>query len=295
MGDTAIVLRTDRLQVKIAPPGTDYNGSRYDWSSIVTQVTLDGCHTFFSGEHYAGGSTGMGGRGLAGCIEWDTTELYDEVDLADSFPMLGIGLVKKGDTLPFQFNKAYAVTAPFPRTVQTTDSSCTIITNPILSNGIAVEQMKAYTLDGNTLTVRNTFRNVGSRSIHAKEFVHNFFCFDGHPIDRSYCLTLPFSVQPRFRRGELAVGCQTLRPYTFDGPTDSTAAFVDGWQGLRSHTMRLENRETGTAVIVKEDFPPCHFYFWSNPSAFCPEVFCKIDLEPGETIEYTRKYTFATI
>jgi len=108
-------------------------------------------------------------------------------------------------------------------------------------------------------------------------------------------LTLPFSVQPRFRRGELAVGCQTLRPYAFDGPTDSTAAFVDGWQGLRSHTMRLENRETGTTVIVKDDFPPCHFYFWSNPSAFCPEVFCKIDLEPGETIEYTRAYTFATV
>jgi len=292
---TSILLRSDRLTAEILAPGTDYQGSRYDWSSFVTQATLDGCHTFLSGEKYAGGGIGMGGCGLAGCIEWDTTELYNEVDLADSFPMLGIGLVKKGDTLPFQFNRAYTVTAPFPKTVQATDNSCTIITDPILSRGIAVEEIKTYTLNGNTLTVRNTLHNVGSRPIHAKEFAHNFFCFDGHPIDGSYCLTLPFSVQPRFRRGELAVGCQTLRPYAFDIPTDSTAALIDGWQGLRSHTMRLENRETGTAVVVKDDFPPCHFYFWSNPNAFCPEVFCKIDLEPGETIEYTRKYTFTTI
>ena len=292
---TSILLRSGRLTAEILTPGTDYQGSRYDWSSMLTQITLDGNHTFLSGERYAGGATGMGGKGLAGCIEWDKPELYDEVDIADSFPMLGIGLVKKGDTMPFQFNKAYAVTAPFPRTVETDDSSCTIITNPILSNGIAVQQIKTYALEGATLTIKNSFRNVGSRPIHAKEFVHNFFCFDDHPIDESYCLTLPFRVQPRFRRGELAVGCQTLRPYTFDIPTDSSAAFIDGWQGLRSHTMRLENRDTGTAVIVEDDFPPCHFYFWANPSAFCPEVFCKIDLEPGETIEYTRKYTFTTI
>lgn len=293
--ETSIILRSDRLTAEILLPGADYRGSRYDWSSMVTQVTLDGTHTFLSGEQYADGSTGMGGRGLAGCIEWDTTELYDEADIADSFPMLGIGLVKKCDTQPFQFTKAYPVTAPFPRTVETTANSVTIRTDPILSSGIAVEQTKTFSVEGNTLTIRNTLRNTGSRTVHAKEFSHNFFCFDDHPIDESYCLTLPFQVQPRFRRGELVTGFQTLRPYAFDVPTDSTAAFVDGWQGLRSHTMRLENQKTGTAVTVKDDFPPCHFYLWSNPSAFCPEVFCKIDLEPGETLEYTRQYCFISV
>lgn len=295
MANAPIILHSSRLTAEFLTPGTDYCGSRYDWSSMVTQVTLDGKHTFLSGEHYADGSTGMGGRGLASCIEWDTPGLYDEADIADSFPMLGIGLVKKSDTMPFQFSKAYAVTAPFPRSVETAENTVTVHTDPILSGGIALEQVKTISVKDNTLTIRNTLRNVGSRAIHAKEFSHNFFCFDGHPIDGSYCLTLPFQIQPRFRRGELAVGRQTLRPYAFDAPTDSTAAFIDGWQGLRSHTMRLENRETGTAVIVKDEFSPCHFYFWSNPSAFCPEVFCKIDLEPGETTEYFREYTFTTL
>ena len=295
MNNTSAILRSDRLAVEILLPGTEYRGSRYDWSSMVTQVTLDETHTYLSREQYADGSTGMGGRGLACVFDWDTTELYDEMDLADSFPLLGIGLVKKGDTMPFQFNKPYPVTAPFLRTTEISENSCSIYTHPLLSNGIAMEQTKTFSVEGNTLTIRNVLRNVGNRSIHAKEFSHNFFCFDGHPIDDSYCLTLPFQVLPRFRRGELAVSCQTLRPYAFDGPTNSTATFIDGWQGLRSHTMRLENRDTGTAVTVKDDFPPCHFYFWTNPNAFCPEVFCKIDLEPGESLEYTRQYTFTSI
>ena len=37
-----IVLTGDRLKVEIARPGEFYNGTRFDWSGHITQVTLDG-------------------------------------------------------------------------------------------------------------------------------------------------------------------------------------------------------------------------------------------------------------
>jgi len=36
-----IVLKSDQLTVEIAQPGVFYNGTRFDWSGFITQVTLD--------------------------------------------------------------------------------------------------------------------------------------------------------------------------------------------------------------------------------------------------------------
>ena len=78
----------------------------------------------------------------------------------------------------------------------------------------------------------------------------------------------------------------------FDGPTQSTAFWLNGWQGLRSHWMRLTLDETGMSVLIEDDIPLCNFYSWNNAYAFCPEVFAPIDLNPGEERFYTRRYTF---
>ena len=78
----------------------------------------------------------------------------------------------------------------------------------------------------------------------------------------------------------------------FDGPTESTAFWIRGWEGLSSHWMRLENKELGMSVLMEDDVPICRFYSWNNFNAFCPEVFAPIDLEPGQEVTYTRKYTF---
>lgn len=289
---SSIQLSSNRLTVELMIPGTEYQGSRYDWSSMIKQVTLDNNHSFLSGERYADGSVGMGGVGLASVFEFDHTNLYDEVNIADQFPILGVGLATKTDSMPFQFNKAYPVTTPFPRMISHDENTCTIHTQPILCNGIALEQTKAILVQDNRLIIRNTLRNVGCRPIHAKEFSHNFFCFDRHSVDSTYKLTLPFQISARSRRGDYIIGYNSIQPYCFDHGTQSSALFVEGYAGLGSHTMRLDNQCTGTSVTIIDQFPPSHFYLWCNPGAFCPEVFCKINLEPNETLEYSRIYHF---
>jgi galactose mutarotase-like enzyme len=155
-----------------------------------------------------------------------------------------------------------------------------------------MDMEKTYHLEGKTLVVTFRVKNVGPEAIHATEFSHNFFRFDDRTIDSSYQLFFPYSIKPELRRGELIMTRDAYRLGAFDGPTESTAFWIRGWEGLSSHWMRLENKELGMSVLMEDDVPICRFYSWNNFNAFCPEVFAPIDLEPGQEVTYTRKYTF---
>ena len=78
----------------------------------------------------------------------------------------------------------------------------------------------------------------------------------------------------------------------FAGPTESSAFWIRGWEGLKSHWMKLENAAKGMSVLIEDGVPVCNFYSWNNFNAFCPEVFAPIDLESGESVSYRRSYTF---
>lgn len=155
-----------------------------------------------------------------------------------------------------------------------------------------MDMEKLYTLEGSTLHMDITVKNVGPRAIHATEFSHNFFNFDGGVINSDYRLSFPYTIEPKLRRGELIIERDAYRLGEFDGPTESSAFWIRGWEGLKSHWMKLENAAKGMSVLIEDGVPVCNFYSWNNFNAFCPEVFAPIDLESGESVSYRRSYTF---
>ena len=282
-----IVLKNDRLCVEIMEPGREYRGSRYDWTGIVKQVTLEGEHTFFLPEQIEG----MGGRGLVGVYEFRDDTLYKEAELADRSPLIGVGLLKKPDPDNFCFWRAYDV-LPFHRTWSLTEKGVTFETFPQLCQGVAIRQTKELILEDNALVIRQTIRNVGQRAVALQEFNHNFFCFDNAPIDKNYVLKLPYKPMVDVRRGRISLGYGDLSLDEMD-PGDDTAAFVlHGYEKLQGSSFALENRAVGLGVSVEEDFDSIRSYNWVCRKAFCPETFCGLDLEPGEEKTFTRKYTF---
>ncbi len=284
-----VLLKNDHMSVQVLLDW-GYDRSRYDRGSTVGQVTVNG-HTFLSRETDASGGAGLGGIGLATVYEWRDTALYDSISVADQFPLLGVGLLKKGDTAPFLFTRDYAV-EPFVCQYETGGDFVTVHTLPAYCLGVAADITKTYSIEKNVLRVRFQIRNVGERAIHAVEFCHNFFRFDGAPVDAGYRVSFPYSVEPRMRRGEIVLGKNYYRIGAFDAPTASSSFLLNGWEGLRSHWMRIENEALGMSVLVEDDFPVCRGYSWNNPNACCPEIFAPIDLESGESVSYVRKYTF---
>ncbi len=292
MTDQTILLNNGQLLAKILLPESS-NNSRYDQGGIVEQITMNG-HTFLSREYDNQGGNGLGGIGLISVFEWQDTSLYDNTALADFFPLPGVGLLKKTDTLPFLFTRSYPV-IPFEREITQGEHSVSIHTLPHLCAGVAIDQRKTLKLQKNSLIVEHKLTNVGTSPIHATQFCHNFFQFDGIAVDKNYQLQLPYSIQPLLRRGELILQRASYRLGSFDGPTASTAFWLRGFEGLKQHWMKLTHRDTSLSVLIEDHFPPCRFYSWNNSFAFCPEVFISIDLEPGETLSYERVYTFQTI
>lgn len=269
-----------------------YTRSRYDWGGTVKQVKKEG-HTFISREERSDGSFGLGGVGLTNVFEWEDTSIYDKAAIADKFPLLGVGLCAKGDTLPFLFTKDYSVT-PFQRIIEADNTHVSIRTLPHMVFGTAVDMEKTFTLDGSTLIVSFNIKNVGSEEIRAHEFCHNFMKFDGHKIDSSYKVSFPYSIQVRMRRGQILLERDAYRIGEMDAQTESSAYWLHGWEGMQSHWMKIENSDTNTAVLVEDNFPPCGFYVWNNENACCPEVYAPIYLRSGESVSYERKYTFYT-
>ena len=287
-----IQLSNNRLQVEILKPGQSYKSSRYDHSGIVIQVTLDKHDTFFSRES-ADGISGMGGIGLSCCWEWMDTQLYDQTNLADYYPMIGIGLVKKTDTIPFYFCKLYPI-VPFERELIITDSSVSMRSLPQLSHGIAVDQTKTISIDNNTLTINNTLINVGEKKIETTEFCHNFIRFNELPVNSKYKLILPYQISAKMRRGELSVSPHSYRLRDFEPESNSTAFWINGYEGLSSHWMKILHDDSSLSLLIEDDFPIYRFFSWNAPHAFCPETFIHISLAPGEEKTFIRKYTFNT-
>lgn len=291
MNNEAVILKSERLKVKVLNPGTRYQGSRYDWSGIIEQVTLDNQHTFCSEERYNGVYGGMGGIGLCGIFEWKDTHLYDSIPAFDSFPLPGVGLLRKPDMGAFVFNKPYVV-EPFTRHTTCGENWMTVHTLPRLCCSVAVDQVKTIRVEGQTVIISQTLTNVGKEKIEAVEFNHNFMKFDNRPVCGDYQTNLPYAPGITLRRGEVTLLTSGYRPYKFDEASGSLAFRICGCEEIPSHWMKVENKAVGVSVLVEDLFPVTCMYCFTNPDTFSTETYKQISLAVGETISYERKYTF---
>ena len=291
MGEDRVLLKSKELEVVLRLPGC-YTRSRYDHSGMIEQVSM-GENRFLSRE-IIGDGEGLGGVGLAFCLEWDDTALYDQTLIADYFPLPGVGLLRKADTAAFQFTRDYQV-VPFEHTIHVNPACVEIQSLPHLCQNTAFELRRRFRVSGNTLTIECELKNCGPSEISGTEFCHNFFCFNGKKIDSSYRLSFPYTLNPRMRRGQILLERDALRLGCFDGATASTAFWLNGYEGLSSHWMKLENTETQTGVLIEDDFPLARFYSWDNEYALCPETFKAFQLKPGESSCWRRTYSFYTL
>lgn len=283
-----IVLKNDRLKVEIAAPGEDYKGGRYDWTGITRQITLDGKHTFLTPEV----PDSMDGGGLMGVWEFKSNGFFEDSELGEQFPLMGVGLLGKG-SLAFDRAADFAI-LPFRRNVQVSDEGdyVSFETFPTSCHGRAMYQFKEMWIEDNSLFISQNIRNVGTKALDLTEFNHNFMCFDGQKVDASYKLVTGYKPIVDVRRGMIGVETDGIRLIEMDEPTASAACKIDGFQGMPNSFWQVKNDKTKTAVDIAEDFPCARSYNWFCDQAFCCETFCDASLEPGEELSFTRQYTF---
>jgi hypothetical protein len=322
-----IVLNTDRLAVEIARPGAAYARTRFDWSAFITLVTLDprrdgvGPHTYCVPED-PDPAQGTGGIGLCNEFGIDQPIGYDDAQPGECFPKLGIGVLERADASPYTFMRPYTIAERFPIQIETTDTSAQFVIEPVACRGYAARLNKRVTVEGAALQIAYRLENVGQKPIVANEYCHNFCGIDGHLLGPDYALRLPYPVRfeeppSGMMRGALP-GLLRVLP---DAILEAVARLmmrrmgkvlvVKGQEiGLQETPQRpfyrrlvgytqtdlpqweLVHAPSGVGMREIDDFSPCRVALWGTTHVISTEVFKPLDVQPGETETWTRRWEF---
>ena len=300
-----ITLHSDRLAVEIAAPGTVYRGTRFDWTAFITQVTLDGKHTFCVPESYQPGY-GTSGTGL--CNEFGIEKVigYTEIKPGEPFPKLGIGLLKRPDDGPYDFSKLHEIASLFPIEIEAGPAQAKFVVAPLDCRGYAVRLTKTVSVQQQWLSIAYQLENTGSKVVDTHEYCHNFLGIDRQLMGPDYRLRFPYQIELETLPNMPVPLRDTLR----GAPLPEILAFNGGDFSLRSTPQtafyfrplvysqtqasqwELVHLPSGVGLREYDDFAPRRVAVWGTTHVISAEIFIDIHLEPGQSLAWTRRFEF---
>lgn len=291
-----IYLSSDLLRVEICEPNEAPNNTfRFDRAGFVSEIILDGHMRFCASEPNNLWHPSSGGRGLCSEIVFDPSNQFH---VGESFPKLGVGLLKKTTDEPYCFYKRYDAEW-FPIEVNANPTFVEFQTKSLSSRGIAVEQHKRVEVKGNRLALSMQITNIGEQTLQLREYCHNFISIGGMSIGDAYHLDLP-SVK-NISQGPLAssegrdnyAGAET--GLYILGHSDQYATIKFGREHFLSELpfkWTLRNSAAKARVTCEESFLPADMAVWCVDHMVSPEVFHTFTLNPNEVEEWQRTYLF---
>jgi hypothetical protein len=286
MSNCTINLSNRRINVEVARPGEIYQGSRFDWSGWITKVTLDGEHTFTSAESLISGE-GTGGFGLCNEFSMNLPIGYHDCLPGETFLKLGVGLLTRPDEAEYNFFRNYSVN-PFPIEITQTKNSITFELDSQACRGYEARLKKTISIEENMLRIDYQLINVGSKSLESDEYNHNFVNINGSTLGPAYRLQLPFQVSsslPKIFKLSGDILHWLSEPH-------EAFYFREDCPELSNPSWVLTHEPSGVAIKESVNMPLVRFALWGRSHVVSPELFIKIKVDPGQTIEWRREYCF---
>lgn len=293
-----LTLQNDRLKVEVMTPwGPVQRGTRFDVAGLVSQVTLDGKHTYCVVENF-NDSRDTGGLGLCNEFAGCGHSSDGGPKAGERFPKLGIGIVEytgHGDG-PMMERR---VVEPYPVLVGGAQAdgavlgdTLTFVSQPVAFEGIAVRLTKKLTLRETALTVAYELENVGSAPVSTREYNHNFVQIDGHEVGPDYRLTFSHLVEvyPTELVSDLDVRGDAVRWVRV--PREAFFCLPRGFGSEKGHTWELVHEPSGVGLRESDDFAVEHIALWGKSHVVSPEIFIEVKLQPGERARWARSYEF---
>ena len=288
-----ITIHNNRLEVQIQEPGRSYQQSRFDWSGICQQITLDGAaqsgHTFCSQEATVN-DPGTEGVGLIDEFGMVTPLGYQEIGVGEWFPKIGVGFLQKISQDPYDFMQDYPIQfAPF-KVEQTGGAKITFIQESNLVKGWGWKLTKTLWLDGANLTIQYMLENIGEKPITTEQYNHNFVAINGKTVGPEYQLQTSFPIACELIDGGIKVTDNLLN--LTEIPSTYIYARQSDCTGIQNVAWELTHVPTGHGLRVKEQSQLLTFALWAKNYVISPEFFIWIDLQPGEVQTWKRTYSF---
>ncbi|MGM9522270.1 MAG: hypothetical protein ACI3VB_07325 [Oscillospiraceae bacterium] len=287
-----ITLKSDRLLVEIAEPGISPNTTiRFDRAAFITQVTLDGKHTFCTFEPNKPELPRTGGFGICSEIKADTIQ---DSPVGGQFHKFGVGLFIKPDEEPYSFRRTYQC-EPYEVSYSATDTEAVFVTNTPVCFGYALNLRKTVSVSGNTLRIQYEYENTGSKPLVLGEYCHNFITIDNLPLGKEYYLSMNVKNQdgnlPSRGGGSLH---GSGNGFTFDDYFDEgTSVIVKSEDVLDGEFFwRLDHKNSEASIMERTSFKPGRMIVWAIDCDVSPEIYNNFTLNPKEKANYWREFVF---
>lgn len=285
------ILKNKNLELHIDEPFEYYNFSRFDWTGKIRIVKFQNV-PLSSIERTDNMDQKTIGKGFYNEFGIDAALGFEAVKIGDWFHKIGIGLLKKtGST--YSFMKKYEI-RPADFTVKKALNKLIITCQSKLVNGYAYILTKTIELQENSFSIHYLLENTGEKAIITDEYVHNFMAFQQDDIGKDYVLKFPFDLKPALfgetvnPEQKVIIGQKDIQ---FNGKL-SEEFFFSNLSGYEKVTANWELQYLKPKIAIKEhgNFLTNKINLWGWKHVISPELFYKINILPGQSKEWTRRF-----
>lgn len=281
----SIILKNNTLKLNILEPGKTYNRSRFDWTGIVAQATI-GNRTFLTPQAY-GDYKDSGGYGLISEFGMVKPLGYWKTLPGKEFMKIGVGALTRKSLKPYSSGNEYNI-RPFKTEIKTYNDRVDFIQNNCHVASYGYDYTKSLSIDQNSLSIDYKLKNIGTAVIRTEEYNHNFLKIDNKEISTDTVIECNHPLPIKKIVGPIEVNQSRvsikednnliyLRSLLKDRPTDFS------WKASNG---------SSTSIECSENFPASMFATWGMRHVISPEVFHSFVIQPGQTLEWSRNYTF---
>lgn len=229
---------------------------------------------------------GLRGEGVLG---------FEEAGPGDPFLKIGVGVLERTDERPYFFSRRYPVLDP--GVFRVVDSGSDFVRAEWVSprmNGYQVRQIKTLRVGPDEIRLDTELENPGERPFSFSHYNHQFLRPTGKRIGPEVSLRTVFPMRPEKPHPFLEIEERTLRVNR--RLPDERSAYMRTTDPVPAEQNRVRIRVDGQDWMELEgDFEASHFEFYAMDDAFCPEVFLRRTLAPGERTRWSRTWRIPTM
>ena len=272
-------------------PLDHYRGARFDWTGKLVQLKFQNV-TLGGAEDPDCENDDYLGKAFYNEFGIDYALGFNDAPIGGWFHKIGIGLLKKEDSL-YHISKTYEI-KPASFQIKTEEDRLIIDCVSDIINGYGYVLKKTFVLKDSGFRIEYVLENTGEKTIVTDEYVHNFIAINEEHIGTFCTLKLPFQLQPALFEetlnpeqkvdvGETYIKFKSGPKVPFFFSNLSGDETIDASWELIDLKHNIGIRETGRFKTDKVNV-------WGSKHVICPELFFKIDLQPGASAAWSRDY-----
>lgn len=292
----AIILKNNILSLSIEEPGRVYKHSRFDWTGNISQILFENKFSFCSAETTGDFNVERHGQGLYNEFGIVKPIGYDDCAVGEKFPKIGVGLLTKQRNEAYNFLQAYEID-PFDIHEEKGEKWIKYTVFPKDCRGYSTKLIKKIELSDNFFAIDYELENTGTQKIQTNEYCHNFIAIGQSNIDEHYTLRVPCEINAPSSmieavNPENAVILNT-NSLNFNGTPEKDFFYSPLAEFQSKHgEWEITHDRIGVGVKEQTDFIPEIMNVWGRKHVISPELFIKIDMEPGQKLKWQRNYIF---